>query len=54
MGGWGVGVGLGDHPSFKLGVLISVCVHGNGQCYAQFDSKADRVKRMATNSCWLF
>ena len=38
------------HPSLKLGVSLSVCVRGNYQCYAQFDSKADRVTQMGTNS----
>ena len=30
-------------PSLKLGVSHSVCACGNGQCYAQFDSKKGRV-----------
>ena len=38
------------HPSLKLGVSLSVRVRGNCQCYAQFDSKTDRVKQMGTNS----
>ena len=39
-----------EHPSLKLGGSLSVRVRGNGQCYAQFDSKADRVTQMGTNS----
>ena len=38
------------HTPLKLGVSLSDRVRENGQCYAQFDSKADRVTVMGTNS----
>ena len=38
------------HPSLKLGASLDDRVRWNGQCYAQFDSKADRVTGMGTNS----
>ena len=38
------------HPSLKIGVLLNDRVCWNDQCYAQFDSKADRVTGMGTNS----
>ena len=43
-------VSTGIHPSLKLGVSINVRVCGNCQCYARFDSKADRVMQMGTDS----
>ena len=33
---WGL-----PHPFLKLGVTLSVSDHGNCQCSAQFDAKAD-------------
>ena len=42
--------GSPQHPSLKLGVSLNDRVHWNGQCYAKFDSKADRVTGMGTNS----
>ena len=41
---------MSGHPSLEQGVSPSDRVCGNGQCYAQFDSKADRVRPMGTNS----
>ena len=40
----------GPHPSLKLGVLLGDSVGQNDRCYAQFDSKADMVTGMGTNS----
>ena len=37
-GDWVGLLGIEDDPSLKLGVLLSVCLSGNCQCYTLFDS----------------
>ena len=42
------------HPSLEVVGSTGVCVHGSGQNFPQFDSKASRPIQVASNFEWPF
>ena len=43
-------VSRGPHPSIRPGVSLGAHARWDGQCHAQFDSKAGRTMQVGTNS----